>query len=123
MAGSLVFLSLWVSKIITGLDQPRLVTLFHVIFYVTVQNRLIKTGVLSPNQLILCIADLLIASEGILNKNNYELSGLTHCTTCGKLVKMYTLQSHKRNHTKGQFSDTLVYQFSTLENKITLGLC
>ena len=69
MAGSLVFLSLWVSKIITGLDQPRLVTLFHVIFDVTVQNRLMKTGVLSPNQLILCIADLLIGSEGILNQN------------------------------------------------------
>ena len=46
-----------------------LVTLFHVIFYVTVQNRLMKTGILSPNQLILCIADLLIGSEGILNQN------------------------------------------------------
>ena len=30
---------------------------------------------------------------------------------------MYTLQSHKRNHTRSLFSNTLVYRFSTLENK------
>ena len=41
---------------------------------------------------------------------------------CGKLFKMHTLQSHKRNHTKSWFSNTLVYRFPTLENKIQLGL-
>ena len=41
---------------------------------------------------------------------------------CGKLFKMYTLQSHKRNHTESWFSNTLVYRFPTLENKIQLGL-
>ena len=47
---------------------------------------------------------------------------LTHCTMCGKLFKMYTLQRHKWNHTKSWFSNTLVYRFPTLENKIQLGL-
>ena len=41
---------------------------------------------------------------------------------CGKLFKMYTLQSHKYNHMKSQFLKTLVYQFLTLENNILLGL-
>ena len=54
------------------------------IFYVTLQNQLVKTDDLSLNQLILCIADLLVASEGIVNINTSELSSLTHCTTCGK---------------------------------------
>ena len=63
-------------------------SLFHVIFYVTLQNWLVKTGDLSLTQLILCIAGLIIASEGIVNINIYEFSSLTHCTTRGKLFRM-----------------------------------
>ena len=52
-----------IRKIVTGIDRPRLVILVSCDFYVTVQNWLVETGDLSQNQLILCIADLLIASE------------------------------------------------------------
>ena len=38
-------------------------------FYVTLQNRMVKTDYLGLSQLISCIADLIIASEGIVNIN------------------------------------------------------
>ena len=58
-------------------------------FHVTLQNWLVKSGDLSLNQLILCIADLIIASEGIVNINTYVLSSFTHAqpvTSCSECI-------------------------------------
>ena len=76
--GSLVFLSLWVPnknnpegfrKIITGIDQPRLVFFVSCDFSCDFTKLVVKTGDLSLTQLILGITDLIIASEGIVNVN------------------------------------------------------
>ena len=79
-----------------------------------------KTGDLSLNQLILCIADLLIASEGIVNINTSELRSLTHYLW-QVVQNVYFAKSQEKPH-KNQFSNTLVHRFPTLENKIQLGL-
>ena len=80
-----------------------------------------KTDYFCSDSFLLCVADPTVRSEGIVNIKTWELSELTHCTTCDKLFKMYTLQSHNYNHMKSQFSNTLVYWFLKLENKIQLG--
>ena len=120
--GSLVFLSLRVLnknttkgfwKVMSGIDQPRLVLSVPCEF----SCEFTKTGNFSSNRLLLCNAYLTVTSEGVVNIKTWELSNWTHCTTCGKLFKMYSLQRHKRNHTKSKFSNTLlVYQFPTLDN-------
>ena len=43
-----------------------------------------------------------------------------HCTSCGKLFKTSSLRNHKRNHTKGQFSNTLPDRFLTSKTKFQL---
>ena len=51
----------------SGIDQPRHVFLFHVIFHVFLHLFFAKTGNFSSNWLLLSIADLIVTTEGIVN--------------------------------------------------------
>ena len=54
-------------------------------------------------------------------QKNQEIGTFKHCIICGKLLKNFSLQNHKGNHTKSQFSNTLPYWFLASETKFQLG--